>query len=376
MSHSAESTDPGGVMIWLILAACTGSEPNETGAADSDTVDPAAWAVDEPGPYRTGHRSWELTFASNIDGGDRTITVHAWYPTEATEGDDVSYLGIYSDEISLGNAEAAPPAHADGYPVHLYSHGNTMFGGDASHLMRLFASHGWVSLAPDHTDNLLTDSVDGSIPTSVYIHRPQDLVETLDLIEGLDPSDPLSAAVTDSVLVNGHSRGCDDVWMTMGASIDPDSLAEACTRMDQGSCSEEELAAFLSGDVSDQRMAAGITMAGTINRSYHSDEGHLSVRGPVLLMSGSNDSGHAVSESFDSLEGIDRSLLDIEGACHGSFNMGFCETLETDLGYHIVQTYALAFGRRHLLGDDDEKVMGVLDGSVEVAAEATIQLGD
>ena len=33
--------------------------------------------------------------------------MHAWYPTEATEGDDVSYLGIYSDEISLGNAEAA-----------------------------------------------------------------------------------------------------------------------------------------------------------------------------------------------------------------------------------------------------------------------------
>ena len=80
--------------------------------------------------------------------------------------------------------------------------------------------------------------------------------------------------------------------------------------MDHGACSDEEMAAFLSGELSDERMVAGITMAGTINRSYHADDGHLSVRGPVLLMSGSNDPGHAVSESFDTLSGIERTLLD------------------------------------------------------------------
>ena len=117
-------------------------------------------------------------------------------------------------------------------------------------------------------------------------------------------------------------------------------------------------------------------MAGTINRSYHADEGHLSVRGPVLLMSGSNDSGHAVSESFEGLSGIARSLLDIEGACHGSFNVGLCDTLDVERGYHIVQTYALAFGRHHLLGDEDATVVGILDGSVTVDEAASVTLGE
>ena len=132
----------------------------------------------------------------------------------------------------------------------------------------------------------------------------------------------------------------------------------------------------VSGDLSDERMVAGITMAGTINRSYHADDGHLSVRGPVLLMSGSNDSGHAVSESFETLSGIQRSLLDIEGACHGSFNVGLCDTLDVDRGYHIVQTYALAFGRQHVLNDDDSTVVGILDGSIPVDEAASISLGN
>ena len=72
-----------------------------------------------------------------------------------------------------------------------------MFGGDAAHMHRRFASHGWVVLATDHTDNMLTDSVDGDIPTSVYIHRPQDLSEALDWVEGLDASDALSQADTE-----------------------------------------------------------------------------------------------------------------------------------------------------------------------------------
>ena len=221
-----------------------------------------------------------------IDGRERTINVHAWYPTLDTEGEDVSYIGFYQDAISLGNATPAAAVHTNGYPVQIYSHGNTMFGGDAAHMHRRFASHGWVVLATDHTDNMLTDSVDGDIPTSVYIHRPQDLSEALDWLEGLDASDALSQANTDQVLVNGHSRGCDDVWFTMGSTVDPDSMVSACERMDHGACSEEEMAAFLSGDLSDERMVAGITMAGTINRKYHGDDGHLSVRGPVLLMSG------------------------------------------------------------------------------------------
>ena len=93
----------------------------------------------------------------------------------------------------------------------------------------------------------------------------------------------------------------------------------------------------------------------------------------MMLMSGTDDPD-GTPESWDGLSGIERSWVEIEGGCHQAFALGACANLETDLGYHIVDTYALAFGRAHVLGDDS--VAGVLDGSETVATEATLTLGD
>ena len=83
-----------------------------------------------------------------------------------------------------------------------------------------------------------------------------------------------------------------------------------------------------------------------------------------------------MSESFETLTGIERTLLDIEGACHGSFNVGLCDTLDVDRGYQIVQTYALAFGRHHVLDDVDSMVAGILDGSIAVDEAAGLTFGN
>ena len=40
--------------------------------------------------------------------------------------------------------------------------------------MRYFASHGWIAIAPNHTNNLLADHVD-PLPTEHFIHRSLDL---------------------------------------------------------------------------------------------------------------------------------------------------------------------------------------------------------
>ena len=67
--------------------------------------------------------------------------------------------------------------------------------------------------------------------------------------------------------------------------------------------------------------------------------------------------------------------IDIEDGCHQTFATGICADLEAEEGYAIVNAYALAFGRAHVLGDDSAEVVGVLDGSVTVSERVTMQQG-
>ena len=69
--------------------------------------------------------------------------------------------------------------HPDGYPVHVYSHGNMGFGGASPFLMRHFASHGWVVVAPDHTGNTFTDH-DNSLMPELVFRRPKDIADSVD----------------------------------------------------------------------------------------------------------------------------------------------------------------------------------------------------
>jgi predicted dienelactone hydrolase len=335
-------------------------------------VDPLSWAVDEPGPYQAGYRSWEVEFTSLADGSIRTVKVNAWYPTEATTGDEVRYLETFLDPDSLGDAAVADAVHASGYPVHVYSHGDLGWGGASDFLVRYLASHGWVSVAPDHTGNTLLDGTETK-PTALYVHRPQDTIAVLDALEALPDDDPLSSANTDDVLMSGHSLGSYPTWANLGATYDPLALEEQCPTLDDGGCTDQELDAFASGELDDPRVAAGITLAGAIRTGFFGSSGHTTVHGPMMLMSGTDDPD-GTPDSWDGLSGIERSWVEIEGGCHQAFALGACANLETDLGYHIVDTYALAFGRAHVLGDDS--VAGVLDGSETVATEAFLTLGD
>jgi hypothetical protein len=95
----------------------------------------------------------------------------------------------------------------------------------------------------------------------------------------------------------------------------------------------------------------------------------------MMLMSGTNDSD-GIPSSWDSLEGIERSWVEIEGGCHQTFGLGSCETLEAETGFQIVDTYALAFGRQAVLDDTDATVQAIVEGSLEVATEATLVTGE
>ncbi|MEC9073212.1 MAG: hypothetical protein VX938_12550, partial [Myxococcota bacterium] len=148
----------------MVLWACgadTAAPPPAVGADASSQGDVAespewaSWATDTSGPYRVGYREVTITYSPSAYDGERTLTVGLWYPTDDTEGEEVAYMGIIPDvDGVLGGASLAEPHWEDGlYPVHLHSHGNMGYVGTSANLMVHFASHGWVSVAPEHVGN-------------------------------------------------------------------------------------------------------------------------------------------------------------------------------------------------------------------------------
>ncbi len=367
---------PAALLLLLCGALAPGcpvsaDDDDTTATDDDDGVDPLSWAVDAPGPYNAGWRGWDVSYTPLGQSDTRTIGFNVWYPTEAEEGDEVRYMDVFLDTQAKGNAPAAPPVHADGYPVMVYSHGFQGWSGTSSDLCRYFASHGWVVVAPDHTGNTLIDHSD-PLETAHYLQKPQDIRVVLDVLEDLPATDPLAGLTdTSSVVLSGHSFGSYSTWAVLGATYDEASIDSACSGgggLPTGECTAEQRAAFLSGELDDPRVVGSIPMAGTIRRSFFGAEGHRSVRGPVFFMSGTGDPVGQQGQ-WDSMDQIDFTWIEVEGGCHQTFATGVCATLDGVEGFAIVDTYALAFARALLL--DDASVSGTLDGTTPVSDKVT-----
>ncbi|MEZ4233026.1 MAG: hypothetical protein R3B89_27850, partial [Polyangiaceae bacterium] len=76
---------------------------------------------------------------------------------------------------------------------------------------------------------------------------------------------------------------------------------------------------------------------------------------------------------FAEMQSLDLTWVEVSGGCHQLFGLGNCPDIENGVGYGIVDTYALAFGRHHVLGDDSAKTLGILDGSTSVSDLVTFQ---
>jgi len=326
----------------------------DASAAVGDWLD---WDPASPGPFAVGYRSFDHTYTPAGHTAPRTIHVSVWYPTLLSEGPVARYSGTSVDRDAIAEAPLAESIYEGGsYPVHVYSHGDRGWGGTSAFLMRRFASHGWVAVAPDHTGNTLTGNLDPRPPWLYYV-RSTDVTAALDAIGALPTSDALSGRLAlAEVIASGHSFGTHTMWACAGATFDVPSFADdPCS-----TCTEEELAAFAAG-VGDPRIVGIIPMAGAINRRFFGDTGHQSVSIPVLAMSGTADPVGADGQ-FTTTSPLPFTWIDIEGACHQFFALG-CEgdaPLDEDT---IVGGFALAFARRHVLGDDSSRVTEILDGS-------------
>lgn len=371
--------------LLLLLAACSG-DPKDSAAAGDDTavgVDPLSWDVTRAGPFNTGHLEFPASYTT-ATGEAREVPVHVWYPTEDTSGGAVTYSLIFPDAVSLGGATPAPPVHEGGYPVLVHSHGHYGVAGGVSFLAQRAASQGWVVIAPEHVGNTLEEGLldtSAPSPTAHWLERPGDASAALDAVVAGDLlAGPLRA---DAAGLSGHSRGAYTAWVGAGASLQADLIEAGCAGesdlFDSRSCTVAEQEAFLSGELDDPRFVSTIVLAGTIRRGMFGDTGHRSVHSPFLAMTGTNDSPDGPGQ-FESMDAIDFRWVEVEGACHESFNLGVeasslqpCETLDVDQGWALTATYALAFLRHTVLGDESAQVVGILDGSTVVDPAASLQ---
>ena len=379
----------GCLALGAVMTACSGgpgADSGEKGAGSGPGIDPADWSVLERGPYGLGYRELETTYTTAL-GTPRTIPVHVWYPTEddlgASPGDEVRYDGLFAHDSAIANGSLAPAVHANGYPVVVHSHGHWGVAGGVAFWADRLVSQGFVVVAPGHVGNTFSEGFpdfSGDSPTAHYIERPQDASAALDALaagELLDGDFQL-----DAVGLSGHSRGAYTAWSAGGGTFDAAAVEAACTGASgdfpTGTCTPDESAVFLSGDLADDRFRAILTLDGGI-RGLFGDAGHTSMHGPVMAMRKPDDGGADQAE-FDRMEGLDYTWISVEGACHESFNLGIevatlgpCETLDQQRGWDLTATYAFAFFRRHLLADDGAELTAILDGSTEVDPAVTLQ---
>lgn len=357
-------------------SGATGDESGDDADVATDAPEPPGpleWALDEPGPFNVGYRSYDVTYQRPDIDENRTIPVSVWYPTTDESGTPPRYLGLFVDNESMTDAVPAAPVYDFGYPVHVHSHGFQGWSATSAFMMRHYASHGWIAVAPDHIGNTFIDHRD-PLDNAHYFLKPLDIQESLDLLGGLPEDDPLvGLAHLDEVLMSGHSFGTYACWAVGGATYDEVVVRAECEDLSSGPCSDAELNVLLSGDLADERVVAMIPLAGTYRTAWFGDAGHESVDIPILAMTGSEDNPDSSQAQWDRLGSVtDMTWVDLDGGCHQTFALGGCDNLNNDEGYRIVNTFALAFGRFHVLGDDSEGTVAVLTGDERVSPAATL----
>lgn len=370
---------------------------SDTGADTAPDLDSNTPARDftAPGPHKVGFRESSLTYSPRDGSADRTLRVVAWYPTAATTGTEVRYQGLLPAPNVLGGAA---PAALGPRPVLVFSHGNTSFAEQSFFLTEFFASHGYLVVAMDHTNN----TYGSPFRVEVLHWRPDDIRGVLDHLERLgtlptnDPFAALAPLVSDKVAVAGHSFGGYTTLAVGGATWDVDLLLAYCKvqNLPLDGCNAlatwEDLYREGFGDT---RVDALIPLTPGAVPLFGLD-GPADVTVPTLLMTGARDATTPNSTDGDlawaGLAGrADNLRVDFANAGHFTFSNA-CELV--DLGFPIgisdgcggtflptsrafsaINAYAFAFAEKHLAGATDTDPL--LSGELVIEDDATLSFG-
>ncbi|MCA9492383.1 MAG: hypothetical protein KC621_20765, partial [Myxococcales bacterium] len=254
----------------------------------------------------------------------------------------------------------------------VFSHGHQGYAENSSFLMEHLASHGWLVLAPDHTDNTLLDG--SNRETAIYWERPADISAVIDEAAAIH-------AVTDQIVVIGHSFGGYTAHALGGATYAIDDLLPACLdgtdTSDFCSTMDETQADRFRGGLADPRIRAVVAMAPGDFRLFGAD-GIAAIDRPELLMTGGHD-GSSTSDgdpAWAALDGADDVRAHLPIAGHQAFTdfSGLVgdppDSIDPEEGWRIVRTLALAFVELHGRGDDAG--LELLDGSIVVSDQVEL----
>ncbi len=332
------------LLAWLLFAPACDTQPAPDTQEDPGLCPPISPTINLADAV-AGHREDSMIYTPAW-APTREVPLHVWYPTAATTGSEVSYLDLFDDPGSLGDAPFQGPDSECLLPLVLYSHGYQGWGGNGTDVLRQFVRNGWIAAAPDHTDNTLADNVEPH-PVGFSLTRVADIQQAIDHLANLPEEDPLAGRIdTEHVLVLGHSRGGQTAWLLSGPTFDPVALEEACAASATG-CTQAERDAYAQ-PIDEPRVVAVGPLDGSAGTDVVAEEGWDTRSKPVLSMTQeSQDAADAYARAAG--EGV--IWVQIHEACHESFTSTAlpCD-LPKEEGLEIVTTWLTAWGATQVQG--------------------------
>lgn len=362
----------------------------DMGEANMITLPPKPWDITKQGPYNVGYQLTSLTYNAKPNERERTLELAIWYPTLQPKGGRVArYLKLLTRPEVIDSPPIAPEGK---FPVLVFSHGNGSLGEQSYFMTEYFTSHGWIVLAPYHTNNTVKDNV-GSVNYRSSLDRPQDITAVIDWLEDVPEDHIFYKRYTDELVLSGHSFGGYTTLASSGATFAIDKIVEACAQgqIEQRLCDafadEQDLNVFREGFL-DPRIKVAIpqTPAG----AFFFGEGVAKITTPTLLMTGALDKSLPNVEEGDpiweNMNGSTEHLrLDFKRGGHFTFS-NMCELFPSvaqvkDDGcspdfipfmdaFPIINLYSMAFVRFHLFADMSQN--GLLSGEEQPYKEQVI----
>ena len=221
-----------------LCAACSADKsPNGGALVDSGSaLEPAPDPSDDPsalGPYAVG-----VTTITFTDSRGKPLTVEVWYPGEVEPGTEPS---VYPPTTLAANGVRNVPADLRGapYPLLGFSHGFAGIRYQSITLTEHLASHGYVIVSPDHTDNTFMDLKEDAVP-QVVLERPDDVRHSIDeLVRRATSDDPYLGGLVDSAdewTVLGHSFGAYTALVLGGGVLNYEGILSYCASNRSQAC--------------------------------------------------------------------------------------------------------------------------------------------